>query len=209
MESQRFEKIGGLPQAIVPSTEPLLCQYRDARGRGCRMPVSALSDHLTEESGLDISTDGLCAFHARRLLDRHRAGQTAAADLLASVGEFKDPASVNRFLANLARMVALRRIPRRDGVVLAYIAQLILNSQAAQDRKELVAYELERLYDLKHPPRVVWGLPSRSNRPAQAAGAQPSANPGSSTTERSHPPGCACAYCLPQIGGVDSIQRAP
>ncbi len=172
MESQRFEKsrgegvVGAPAVPNSPGASPIqtLCQYRDARGRGCRMPVSALSDnHLAEESDLDVSTEGLCVFHARRLLDRHRAGQAIAAELLASVSDFGDAASVNRFLGNLAKMVALRRIPRRDAVVLAYISQLILNSQAANDRSELLRYQLQLLREKNTPTRVIWDLPERKN----------------------------------------------
>lgn len=189
MESQRFEKTGGegvlgaLPMPNSAPAEPLLCQYRDARGRGCRMPVSALSDHLAEESDLDVCTEGLCTFHARRLRDRHRAGQSAATELLATINDFTDAASVNRFLGNLARMVVLRRIPRRDAVVLAYISQLLLNSQSAQDRGELLRYQLELLREKNDPTpkRLIWDFPIRHSvdQPKKSGSNQnPDANTG-------------------------------
>src|SRR5579883_1223447 len=157
-EKNRGEGLGGplsVPKALPAGSDMDddrdRCCHIDAQGRRCRMLLAGPSaEALTDETAL---VAGLCSHHAQRLLRSRRAAKMTAADLLASVGEFTDPVSVNRFLANLARMVALKRIPRRDGAVLAYIAQLILNSQAAQDRKQLVAYELERLYDLKHPPR--------------------------------------------------------
>jgi hypothetical protein len=141
-----------------------ICQYRDARGRGCRMlainPPNPIS--LAEDSALDVSTEGLCAFHARRLRDRERAGQATAAELLASVTDFTDPPSVNRFLGNLLKLVAVKRLPRRDAVAMAYISQLILNSQAAQDRRELMRLQIADL-DAKRqkslPTRVIWDLP--------------------------------------------------
>jgi hypothetical protein len=142
------------------------------------MPVSALSDHLAEESDLDVSTEGLCAFHARRLLDRQRAGQTTAAELLASVTDFADAASVNRFLGNLVKMVALRRIPRRDAVVMAYISQLILNSQSAHDRGELLRYQLELLQKKNTPVQVIWDLPYRKNEADRARNAEAAENSG-------------------------------
>jgi len=174
MESQRFEKTGGeggraplghppnsdTGISLTDSSEPLLCQYRDARGRGCRMPVTGLS-FADESAPDDISTDGLCTFHARRLRDRHRDGQAVAAELLASITDFADAASVNRFLGNLVKMVALRRIPRRDATVLAYLSQLLLNSQSAQDRGELLRYQLELLQKKNAPFRLIWDLPRR------------------------------------------------
>src|SRR5579872_5621471 len=126
MESQRFEKSRGEgAMAALPmpnsdaSASPVvradhddapLCQYRDARGRGCRMlavnPPSPMS--LAEDSALDVSTDVLCAFHARRLRDRKRVTEATAAELLASVSDFTDPPSVNRFLGNLLKLVAVK-----------------------------------------------------------------------------------------------------
>ena len=187
MESQRFEKsrgegvVGALPmpnsdpsaspaqapvQSLVQTDDAPLCQYRDARGRGCRMlAVTPPNPMPLAEDSADVSTEGLCAFHARRLRDRQRAGQTAAAELLASITDFGDAASVNRFLGNLAKMVALRRIPRRDAIVLAYISQLILNSQAANDRSELLRYQLQLLREKNTPVRVVWDLLRRHREP--------------------------------------------
>jgi hypothetical protein len=164
---------------VRSSEEASLCQYRDARGRGCRMlaltPPNPVS--FAEDSELDISTEGLCAFHARRLRDRHRAGQTAGAELLASITDFADAASVNRFLGNLARMVALRRIPRRDAIALAYISQLILNSQAAGCRGELQSLQVEALRRQLDPPtRVIWDLPRRKQDPERNDNSKPDEN---------------------------------
>ncbi len=130
---------------------------------------------LAEDSALEVSTEGLCAFHARRLRDRQRAGQTAAAELLASVTDFGDAASVNRFLGNLAKMVALGRIPRRDAIVLAYISQLILNSQAANDRSELLRYQLQLLREKNTPVQVIWDLPRRHRDPERSDDSKPAA----------------------------------
>jgi hypothetical protein len=170
MESHRFEKNRGEGPAAplpLPPAESPICEYRDVRGHRCRLPV--VSESSDPESADATALDpGLCAFHTRRLADRRRATETTAAELLASVGDFTDPASVNRFLANLARQVALKHIPRRDGVALAYICQLILNSQAAQDRRQLLQYELARLDSLHEeskPTRVIWDLPARAQNP--------------------------------------------
>ena len=161
-------------QPLVQTDEAPRCQYRDARGRGCRMlavnPPNPMS--TAEDSALDVSTEGLCAFHARRLRDRHRATQATAAELLASVSDFNDPPSVNRFLGNLLKLVAVKRVPRRDAVALAYISQLILNSQAAQDRRELMRLQIADLDAQRQknlPTRVIWDLPVRRKPPEQEA----------------------------------------
>ncbi len=130
----------------------------------------------TDSDLADLTSD-LCAHHAQKLLRRHRAGQTAGAELLASITDFADAASVNRFLGNLARMVALRRIPRRDAIALAYISQLILNSQAAHDRGELQSFQLELLRRKVDPPtRVVWDLPRRKRDPELSGDSKPAEN---------------------------------
>ena len=182
MESHPCEKnrgvppVGALPMPnsglkTLPAADDLdRCQHIDARGHRCRMFVAPAEKTLGSGSGNDLAelTADLCAHHAQQLLRRHRAGQTVAAELLASITDFSDAASVNRFLGNLARMVALRRIPRRDAVVLAYISQLILNSQTANDRGELMRYQLELLREKNTPVRVFWDRPPRHTDPPQA-----------------------------------------
>jgi hypothetical protein len=164
--------------SLVEPAEAPLCQYRDARGRGCRMLAvnSPNPASFAEDSELDVSTEGLCVFHARRLRDRLRANETTAAELLASITDFADAASVNRFLGNLLKLVALRRIPRRDAIALAYISQLILNSQAAGCRGELQSLQAEALRRQLDPPtRVVWDLPRRKRDPELSDDSKPAA----------------------------------
>jgi hypothetical protein len=174
MESHSCEKNRGEGGASRTSTsnletvpipdngEIVLCQYIGPSGRRCRMPVAAT--HLSAPSEdstsalLSRSTAELCGYHAQRLLQRQRASETAAAELLASVRDFSDPASVNLFLGNIIRQVALKRIPRRDGIALAYISQLLLNSLCAMDRKELLRVEQARLHAIRHPPQVIWDV---------------------------------------------------
>jgi hypothetical protein len=177
--------VGALP---VPNPEALLaaddidrCQHIDARGHRCRMFVAPAEKTFgsgpdSPDSDLAELTADLCAHHAQKLLRRQRAGQTAGAELLASITDFADAASVNRFLGNLARMVALRRIPRRDAVVLAYISQLILNSQAANDRSELLRYQLELLRQKNTPVQVIWDLPRRHRDPELSDDSKPDEN---------------------------------
>ena len=164
------------------------CQHIDALGRRCRMFVGA------PEIASGDSTDPpyapaaeLCPHHAQGLLRRRHATEATAAELLASVSDFTDPASVNRFLGNLIKMVAVKRIPRKNAVALAYISQLILNSQAAQDRRELVRLQIADLDAQRQknlPTRVIWDLPTRRKPPevqeaqeANAGNAAPSEAP--------------------------------
>lgn len=172
MESHSCEKNRGegvLPPASFPelsdvADDPLRCRHIDALGRRCRMFVAtpqASSSNLPDP--LPDQAAELCPHHAHLLLRRHRVREATAAELLASVSDFNDPASVNRFLGNLLKLVALKRIPRRDGIALAYISQLMLNSQAAQDRRELVRLKIAELDEKNTPTRVIWDLPmSRS-----------------------------------------------
>jgi len=155
------------------------CRHIDAQGRRCRMFVAPAEKALGSGPDSDLAdlTADLCAHHAQQILRRHRAGQTVAAELLASVNDFSDAASVNRFLGNLMKMVALRRIPRRDAVVMAYISQLLLNSQSAQDRGELLRYQLELLQKKNAPFRLIWDLPRRHEDADAGADSKPAENP--------------------------------
>ena len=45
------------------------------------------------------------------------------------------PDSVNRFLGNLVKQLARKRIARRDAIALAYIPQLLLNTFPAMQRQ--------------------------------------------------------------------------
>ena len=152
------------PSSTAP--EIALCQHVDARGRRCRMAVVSDPTHAPAGDNsaalLSPSTAGLCGYHARRLFERERANQTAAAELLSFVGDFTDAAAVNRFLGNLIKQVALKRISRRDGVALAYICQLLLNSLGALDRRELLRLEQARLDTLRakqRPRQIIWDIP--------------------------------------------------
>lgn len=69
----------------------------------------------------------LCLFHARA---EHEllAADEAAKRLVSISGEFKTASDVNRVLGQLFSLVAQNRIPHREAVSLAYIAQLLLQS---------------------------------------------------------------------------------
>jgi len=184
-EKTRGEGVPGAPPMPNSNLEALRadddldrCQHIDARGHRCRMFVAPAEKTLgpgPASNSAELTAD-LCAHHAQQILRRHRAGEAVAAELLASITDFADAASVNRFLGNLVKMVALRRIPRRDAAVLAYISQLLLNSQSAHDRGKLLRYQLELLQEKNTPTRVIWDLPRRRD-PEQSTDSKPSENP--------------------------------
>lgn len=171
MESHSCEKNRGegvLPTSVppVPGTaiddDSIRCRHIDALGRRCRMFVATPPFTSTDlPDALQDQAAELCLHHARLLWRRHRVREANAAELLASVSDFNDPASVNRFLGNLLKLVAVKRVPRRDGMALAYISQLLLNSQAAQDRRELVRLKIAELDKKNTPTRLIWDLPLR------------------------------------------------
>jgi len=141
-------------QVQPPETEAALCRHIDAQGRRCRMLVMT-------------ATGGLCAYHAQRRLQAQRGSETAAAELLASVSDFSDAASVNRFLGNLVKQVTLKRVPRRDAITLAYICQLLLNSLGAINREQYLRLEESRVRALnaaKRPATIIWDIPLPADR---------------------------------------------
>ena len=113
-----------LSAAAPKSAEPLsfsqrpardgLCQFPFTDGRACRMPVAA-------------NHPSLCLFHSRderQLL----AAEEVPARLASLSGHFKTASDINHVLGHLFHLVAENRIPRRDALALAYIAQLLLQT---------------------------------------------------------------------------------
>jgi len=117
------------------SSEPktlLHCHHISPRGRRCHM--------LLDQN--QISSNGnagpsLCAYHAMRTKLIHAAPEpeALAAELLGGIRNFSTPDSVNRFLGNLVKQLARKRIARRDAIALAYVSQLLLNTFPAMQRQ--------------------------------------------------------------------------
>jgi len=61
--------------------------------------------------------------------------EALAAELLGGIRNFSTPDSVNRFLGNLVKQLARKRIARRDAIALAYVSQLLLNTFPAMQRQ--------------------------------------------------------------------------
>ncbi len=72
--------------------------------------------------------DSLCLPHWQR---QNRDAKAVSAELLGPFAELTTATAVNHALAKLFSLVAQGRIPSRDGAVLAYIGQLLLNSLGA------------------------------------------------------------------------------
>src|SRR5689334_14564522 len=150
-----IESAAPLPESRDETDEAALCRHIDAQGRRCRMLV------------MSIEAD-FCAYHEQRRLQTQSGRETAAAELLGSVSDFSDAASVNRFLGNLVKQVTLKRIPRRDAVTLAYICQLLLNSLGVLNREESLRLEEARVRasnTAKRPPKIIWDIPGPPYEP--------------------------------------------
>jgi hypothetical protein len=142
-----------------------LCQHRTATARRCRMLQSP--NHPT-----------LCTFHALAEAKLRAATKRAeaksfrthsidavAADLLAGTDNLSQPASVNLFLANLLKNFAHHRISRRDATTLAYISQLLLNSQSVMHRQQKDAQAATAQAAANQPPHIVIDMPRPLHRP--------------------------------------------
>ena len=142
-----------------------LCQHHTASSRRCRMLQSP--NHPT-----------LCTFHAlaeAKLLAaskraeakslRTRSIDAVAADLLAGTENLSQPTSVNLFLANLLKNFAHHRISRRDATTLAYISQLLLNSQSVMHRQQKDAQAATAQAAANQPPHIVIDMPRPLHRP--------------------------------------------
>jgi hypothetical protein len=92
------------------------CQHTDARGHRCRMPCA--TNDLT-----------LCGTHLEAHQRHLRSVSPAQAhELLNGVTGLQTTASVHHMLGNLATLLAGQRIDPRTGMVLAYLAQLLLQT---------------------------------------------------------------------------------
>ena len=72
--------------------------------------------------------EGLCPHHLGRLQAERAKNDEAVAELLGPLEDFVSPASVNFYLGNLLKLMARKKIDRRDALAQAYICQLLLNT---------------------------------------------------------------------------------
>jgi len=91
------------------------CNHINGRGHRCRMFAAD-------------PEEGLCPHHLGRLQAERAKNDEAVAELLGPLEDFSSPASVNFFLGNLLKLMARKKIDRRDALAQAYICQLLLNT---------------------------------------------------------------------------------
>ena len=118
----------------------------------------------------------LCPDHLskqRRAEQRH--AHSVANTLFENMHDFTAPTSVNIFLGNLLREVALKRIDRKDAMAMAYIGQLLLNSHADIDR----FYKFG--FDEKNYAATILLARKRNLEGAQSPHGSPTAPPTSET----------------------------
>lgn len=148
------------------------CQHVNARGHCCRMLALPAQEGAPGEN-----QPLLCAYHSAQaaakasLPDR----EAVARDLLRGVSSLADAASVNRFLANLLRQLACRRIPRRDALALAYISQLLINTLGPlqKEREDLRSAEAGRIL-LEHVAQAREARLARQQSEEREASGKPS-----------------------------------
>lgn len=72
--------------------------------------------------------EGLCPHHLGRLQAERAKNDEAVAELFGPLDDFCSPANVNLFLGNLLKLMARKKIDRRDALAQAYVCQLLLNT---------------------------------------------------------------------------------
>jgi hypothetical protein len=114
-------------QMLRPPDERSRCAFKTSDGRTCRMLRA------------DLHPD-LCHFHAENELRELSKSpiEPLAAAILDSSRELRTAASVNHALGKLFQLLADGRVDPRRSSVLAYIAQLALQAQAALRQEKLI-----------------------------------------------------------------------
>jgi hypothetical protein len=106
------------------------CRFTTIDGRRCRMYRA--KGHKS-----------LCMTHAQQEEQMLNA-QVVAAELIGPVEEYQTAMCVNRTLGCLFNLVAQKRISNKDGALLAYIGQMLLQSVGSTIKDEFVRVSNER-----------------------------------------------------------------
>ena len=137
------------------------CNHINGRGHHCRMFEAD-------------AEEGRCPHHLGRLQAEQAKNDEALAELLGPLEDFSSPASVNFYLGNLLKLMARKKIDRRDALAQAYICQLLLNTFPHM-RRELESKEgpVQHLLDTivnsqKASPEAVNSSGSPADSPAAA-----------------------------------------
>jgi hypothetical protein len=100
------------------------CRFTTTDGRRCRMYRA--KGHKS-----------LCLTHAQQEEQMVNA-ETVAAELIGPVEEYQTALCVNRTLGCLFNMIAQKRISNKDGALLAYIGQMLLQSVGSTIKDEFL-----------------------------------------------------------------------
>lgn len=107
------------------------CRFSSATGRRCRMPRSQFHPAFCFPHARALDGYGLYLCPpAKQPSSPAAPAETPdfGAELLPSSGEFRTATEINRALGSVFLLLAQNRIPRRNAVALAYIAQLLLQT---------------------------------------------------------------------------------
>ena len=106
------------------------CRFTTIDGRRCRMYRA--KGHKS-----------LCMTHAQQEEQMLNA-ETVAAELIGPVHEYQTALCVNRTLGCLFNLIAQKRISNKDGALLAYVAQMLLQSVGSTIKDEIIHMTNER-----------------------------------------------------------------
>ena len=145
-------------KAEVPEADR--CKFTSAHGRRCSNPHNG-ADHK------------FCIVHERRMekLDDSKA-RAVSEQLLSGGSNLHNRQEVGRAMAQLFILISQRRISRRDGVLLAYVASLLLQTMipvsdkpSPEDHQALVRRFLK---DMPRPARERYPDDENSNSQDEA-----------------------------------------
>ena len=122
---------------IKPGTGLKRCRYNTATGRRCRL--------------ISVDELGFCASH------RSYDEDLVAMELYFTPEELKTAVGLSRFVSKLAQITSANRIPARNAVALAYMAQL-LAQLLEPARAEIIALHGPAAYE-----RIVAAALSKDN----------------------------------------------
>ncbi len=99
------------------------CNHLNSNGKRCRMLRAPGESQF-------------CSHHARQQLGEAQTRENLAPELLGPLRDFRTAAAVNYTLGRLLILLGSNRISSRDGTVIAYVCQLLLQS-ISQVRTEI------------------------------------------------------------------------
>jgi hypothetical protein len=125
-------------RAEVPEAER--CQFTSAHGRRCANPHNGTGHKF-------------CPVHARHMEKlEHAKAREVSEQLLSGGPDLSNRQDVGRVMAQLFILISQKRISRRDGVLLAYVASLLLQTMipvsdkpTPEDHQALISNFLKKM----------------------------------------------------------------